>query len=238
MRLNPRGLKSIAKDTDAFTKYLLQLGIPPNQICLLLGKNANRENIDKALEVITQKQGRFYFFYSGYGLVSKKNFYLACANTDLKQLESTAYPISAFKQKLEKSKNESAMLFIDICHNKHKSTNLTLNKEVEVIGNLDTQIQKEIMDLKNNNNPIVLITSWSWKLDKGLPISNTQDLVIEKEKLQRLYKALGQPYPGNSVIDNIKQLYMYLGISYQRSDKENLLWIQHRLIQLEKAIRK
>ena len=105
-------------ESDAldFAISLLQVGVPPDQVAVLIGKEVRPEKIGKLVQEIVKALGNVYLFFSGHGLANNKEFYLGCANTIAKDVQNTAYPISELKKILSGMRSRRAVVLLDACH--------------------------------------------------------------------------------------------------------------------------
>ncbi|MEO1266631.1 MAG: caspase family protein [Myxococcota bacterium] len=112
------------KDAQAFETYLREtLGVPPEQIKLLLGSRASRGDMASALEEWLPRnagatpKGPVYLFFSGHGAPDPEtgDAYLVPWDADPAYLKTRGYPLTTLYTTLEKLPNAQVMVFLDAC---------------------------------------------------------------------------------------------------------------------------
>ena len=110
-------LKFAEADAEGFVKEMLSKGVRPENICLLTGEKARREEIKRVLGEITEQEGSIYIFYSGHGMFTEKSgFYFTCRETKVEEAGKSAYSMEELKRELKGMKAERAVLLVDACH--------------------------------------------------------------------------------------------------------------------------
>ena len=112
------------EDAKAFEAYLREtLGVPPEQIKLLLGNRASRGDIASALEEWLPRNagaapsGPVYVFFSGHGAPDPEtgDAYLVPWDADPAYLKTRGYSITKLNATLEKLPNAQVLVFLDAC---------------------------------------------------------------------------------------------------------------------------
>ena len=116
-----RDLRYAVSDAEMFVKYLLELGVPKEQIVLLTNAQATKKNMEESLLEVEKRAGTggtFYFYFSGHGGPDKKNkLYFLTHDTEADRAETTAYAMEKLKKYLkEKIKAQRVIAFLDACH--------------------------------------------------------------------------------------------------------------------------
>jgi len=130
-------LKFPVSDAQAIYRSLISKeagGFPPENVHLLLGRRATRENIrleiEEWLPAIARPEDRVVVYFAGHGYVSRGKGYLAPWDTNLELLESTGYPMQTLGSILNnRVKAKWKALFIDACHS-GKINSETTNEQV------------------------------------------------------------------------------------------------------------
>lgn len=117
-------LKYSESDAEAVYRSIISKeggNIEPENVKKLIGPQATRENIRKALEEwlvkSAQEPDRVIVFFAGHGLVDKGRGYLAPYDVDVRDIEHTGYAMDQFGTVLGRQvKAGWKVLFTDACH--------------------------------------------------------------------------------------------------------------------------
>ena len=109
-------------DASVFKRYAHGvLGVPEDNIILLLGAKASRTDVSKYLEEWlpknVSKDSRVYFYYSGHGAPDpeKGTAYLVPWDGDPEFLQSSAYPLTRLYDQLAALDAKEVVVFLDSC---------------------------------------------------------------------------------------------------------------------------
>jgi tetratricopeptide (TPR) repeat protein len=117
-------LKFSESDAEAVYRTIISKeggNIEPENVKKLIGPQATRENIRKALEewlvTAAAEPDRVIVFFAGHGLVANGRGYLAPYDVDVKDIEHTGYPMTQLGNVLgNKVKAGWKVLLTDACH--------------------------------------------------------------------------------------------------------------------------
>jgi len=111
-----------SRDATAMREYAMKLlGVPPENVVLLLDDQATKSAIQVALEDRLQRQVQpgdtVYVYFAGHGIpeVGDGTPYLLPADGDPQSLRFSAYSLNAFYAALDKLKAERVVVFLDAC---------------------------------------------------------------------------------------------------------------------------
>jgi len=118
------GAKYAENDANVFYDYALNaLGIPQDRIKLLIGKDASRGEILKALTNWLQSKrvnsrSDVYFYYAGHGLADPNGSeaVILPVNGDITILADSAIPRRRIFEELAKLESRSTTMFMDTCY--------------------------------------------------------------------------------------------------------------------------
>ena len=152
-------------DAEAFAKRLLQVGVPVDQVAVLIGKAVTSERIDALIRELLKAPGTVYLFFSGHGLANARDFYLGCQPTQAKAIKKTAYPLTALKNRLAQMRGQRAVVLLDACHSGAGKASIDwddgeydADSGPVTTGKLDKRQHGRIKDLPNDKE-IAIITS-------------------------------------------------------------------------------
>lgn len=110
------------RDAESFKSYAEGvLGVPEENVIVLLGEKASRTDLTKYLEEWlpknVTKESRVYFYYSGHGAPDpdKGTAYLVPWDGDPEFLQSSAYPLPLLYKDLEALQAKDVVVFLDSC---------------------------------------------------------------------------------------------------------------------------
>ena len=172
-------------DASSFYDYAVKvLGVPENKIKLLIDKNADVIDIERALKnwlPLNTDEGvsDIYFFYSGHGLPSNNgdNFYILPYDVEIDFLDRTAISQDSLIQDIKLANPKSAILFLDSCYSGSTRDGGTLMASARplVITNQDKQYPSNFSVLSATvpnqisfSNPALKHGIFSFYLMKGL----------------------------------------------------------------------
>jgi len=108
-------------DANSFTLSLLKLGWEKNHMKILTNKEANKRNIEIALESWLSKAGvndQIVLFWSGHGFTDPEDpekAYFATYDTDI-SIPATGFRMDQVRRILEERKAKNVIVFADTCH--------------------------------------------------------------------------------------------------------------------------
>jgi Caspase domain len=109
------------RDAEVFRRYVLGLGVPEENVILLLGPRATKTGMMKYIEEWLPRNvtadSRVFVFYSGHGAPDPATgaAYLVPYDGDPTFLQSSAYPVPRLLERLEALKAKETVVALDAC---------------------------------------------------------------------------------------------------------------------------
>jgi len=109
------------RDAEVFRRYVLGLGVPEENVILLLGPKATKTGMMKYIEEWLPRNvtadSRVFVFYSGHGASDPAigAAYLVPYDGDPTFLQSSAYPVPRLLERLEALKAKETVVALDAC---------------------------------------------------------------------------------------------------------------------------
>lgn len=111
-----------SRDAEMFRDIAEQsLGVPKNNIALLIGSTATKAQMDNFIEQwlaeVVHPDSRVYFFFSGHGAPDPtgKKVFLVPWDGDPKYLKTTGYPVERLYSQLSKLPAKEILVMLDSC---------------------------------------------------------------------------------------------------------------------------
>jgi hypothetical protein len=122
------------RDAQVFSDFAHRaLGVKPENIKLIVNKEATRTSIQKALKlwlptVVTKRGSDVYFFFAGHGLASANGFdrYLLPYDAETVLLDDSALVLDDIIGIVSRTRPRSAVFFLDTCYSGGTRTGRTL----------------------------------------------------------------------------------------------------------------
>jgi len=138
---NTSAAKYADRDAQVFSDYARRaLGVKPENIKLLVNKEATRTNIQKALKlwlptVLSKRNSDVYFFFAGHGLASANGFdrYLLPYDAETALLDDSALVLEDIIGTVSRTRPRSAVFFLDTCYSGRTRSGETLVADVRGI---------------------------------------------------------------------------------------------------------
>jgi hypothetical protein len=121
---NISAAKYADRDAQVFSDFAHRaLGVKPENIKLIVNKEATRTSIQKALKlwlptVVTKRSSDVYFFFAGHGLASANGFerYFLPYDVETALLEDSALVLEDIIEIVSRARPRSAVFFLDTCY--------------------------------------------------------------------------------------------------------------------------
>jgi hypothetical protein len=131
---NTSAAKYADRDALVFSDYARRaLGVRPENIKLIVNRDATRTSIQKALKlwlptIVTKGRSDVYFFFAGHGLASANGFerYLLPYDAETALLEDSALVLEDIIGTVSRTRPRSAVFFLDTCYSGGTRTGQTL----------------------------------------------------------------------------------------------------------------
>ena len=223
-------------------------GYNPDNIILLTDKEATREGILNAFDLLISKiddESSVFLFYSGHGGLYEpwNQFYLVPNNFDAEEYETTWVKAEELKEKISAINSKKLVFFLDCCHaagmtksapkiNSPKSQEkirlenadglaqkLDDGKGMSIISSCREDQLSYIMDGDNNS----LFTKCLIEVLKGKHKSHFDEPYVRiSEVIQYVFKSVPQRNPDQKPYANL-QIYDDFALSYIPENKRNVL---------------
>jgi hypothetical protein len=131
---NTSAAKYADRDAQVFSDYARRaLGVRPENIKLIVNREATRTSIQKALKlwlpiVVTKRRSDVYFFFAGHGLASANGFerYLLPYDAEIALLDDSALVLEDIIGTVSRARPRSAVFFLDTCYSGETRTGQVL----------------------------------------------------------------------------------------------------------------